>query len=188
MRVPAYIKKIIEDSRSIERQTETLKINEIQIVSVAWITDSQTKHFSEAIRDRQDDGNKKINLLKQFKLYIDKDNLIRCERRILKAQLDESSKFLLLLAEKDLYCVTTHCQRRTCFLSLLRIMQFCNIKSSKLHVFDLSAIRQTVKSVIRKCRNSRIIIIQILHLPTRMEKSKRYIFAYSRAPEHVPFI
>ncbi|CAC5355044.1 unnamed protein product [Mytilus coruscus] len=101
LRVTAYVQRFIAYCRSRQKRTGNLYTQEIRNVTLTLIQDVQQRHFCEVKQRLQKGETKTHNLVKQLKLYLDKDNLIRCEGRIHNAPLDESTKFPILLPAKD---------------------------------------------------------------------------------------
>ncbi|CAC5355062.1 unnamed protein product [Mytilus coruscus] len=101
LRVTAYVQRFIANCRSREKRTGNLNIQEIQNATLTLIQEVQQRHFCDVKLSLQIGEIKTHNLVKQLKLYLDKDKLMRCEGRIHNAPLDESTKFPILLPAKD---------------------------------------------------------------------------------------
>ncbi|CAC5417610.1 unnamed protein product [Mytilus coruscus] len=105
------------------------------------------KHYSEIIQDLQTEKGKQYNLVKQLKLYIGKDKLMRCNGRIINAPLEENIKCPILLPAKDklkqLIIMDAHVTHLHSGLSstvtLLR------------QTYWIPSIRHVIKSTIHKC-------------------------------------
>ncbi|XP_071127721.1 uncharacterized protein [Mytilus edulis] len=147
LRITAYVRRFITNCRKRAIHTGMLNTIEIQNASLTWIIYIQKKHYSEIIQDLQTGEGKKHNLVKQLKLYIAQDKLIRCDGRIHNAPLEENTKFPILLPAKDkltqLIIMDAHLTHFHSGLSstvtLLR------------QTYWIPSIRQVIKSIIHKC-------------------------------------
>ncbi|XP_033728065.1 uncharacterized protein LOC117317061 [Pecten maximus] len=99
------------------------------------------------MQDLRSKSSKPHNLVRQLRLYLDEDNLIRCGGRINNAPASHDAKFPYLLPTKhkftELLVRNLHLQNHHCgvgsTITLLR------------QRFWIPAIRQLVNSVLRKC-------------------------------------
>ncbi|XP_063420482.1 uncharacterized protein LOC134705689 [Mytilus trossulus] len=147
LRVIAYVERFIFNCRSREKRTGNLNTQELQNATYTLIQEVQRRHFLDVKLSLQNGETKTHNLVKQLKLYLDKDNLIRCEGRIHNAPLDESTKFPILLPAKDrltrLVIMDAHISHLHSGLSstvtLIR------------QTYWIPTIRQVANSILRKC-------------------------------------
>ena len=80
---------------------DELAATEIQDVSTEWIRDTQHRNYDDVSLSLQKKAATN-NLVKQLKLYIDSEELIRCGGgRIDNTRTTMSSKFPVLLSQKD---------------------------------------------------------------------------------------
>ena len=147
LRITAYVRRFITNCRKRAIHTGMLNTIEIQNASLTWIIYIQKKHYSEIIQDLQTGEGKKHNLVKQLKLYIAKDKLIRCDGRIHNAPLEEYTKFPILLPAKD--------KLTQLIIMDAHVTHFHSGLSSTVtllrQTYWIPSIRQVIKSIIHKC-------------------------------------
>ena len=95
--VTAYLYRFIHNTRqfSSSQQTGPLTVSELTRANLKWIQDIQNSVFFKEIANIQS-GRNRLPLVRQLKLFIDKD-LLRCGGRIHNAPLSELAKFPYLL-------------------------------------------------------------------------------------------
>ena len=88
----------IDNCRKRTKRTGPLTVDEIRRTFVIWIQDAQRQKCANVIDELQGQANSKPqSIIRQLKLYMDKDNLVRCRGRIQNAPVSETTKYLLLL-------------------------------------------------------------------------------------------
>jgi len=120
LHVTCYVLKFVKHCRNKKRYNlrssraqEGFTKVEIQQATRLWIIDVQNDRFSEE-RDQilNNTRTNKIPLLRQLRLYIDDENIVRCAGRIHNSQLEECTKFPILLPKKhrftDLIIMDAH--------------------------------------------------------------------------------
>ena len=146
--VTAYMNRFIHNSRkySASRQTGPLTVLELTSAKVQWLHHVKHSTFTDEI-DNLISKRHRLPLVRQLKLILDHDGLIRCGGRIHNAPLSELAKFPYLLLSHHIF--TT--------------LVIKNAHATQLHSgvnATLSAIRQTywipsarqrINSVIKKC-------------------------------------
>lgn len=100
----AYVKRFIKNCR-VEYNTrrlsrlELLTVQELQEAERLWLHSSQSlKYLAEITNLKSND--KRLTLVKQLQLFLDKNGFLRCSRRIHNAPLTELCRFLYLLPAK----------------------------------------------------------------------------------------
>ena len=94
IRVTAWVKRFISNSRNTEKRKDELSIIEIVESKEFWFKKIQHEEFKDVISDilKQRRNQQQI----QFGLYIDEGGLIRCRNRMYNLlPTEESSKILL---------------------------------------------------------------------------------------------
>ncbi|CAC5383438.1 unnamed protein product [Mytilus coruscus] len=100
LRVSAYVLRFIQNCRK-DKHSGMLTVSDIQNMSIMLIRNSQHRNYAEIMKDLKEKQTKN-SLVKQLKLYLDHENIIRCGGgRINNANTLESAKFPVLLPSKD---------------------------------------------------------------------------------------
>ena len=96
--VTAYVMRFIHFSRG-NRNTGPLATAELQQAKHMWIKDCQRQVFSKEGTNLQSNppAAKRLPLVRQLRLFLDKNNCLRCGGRIHNAPLSQLSKFPFLL-------------------------------------------------------------------------------------------
>ncbi|VDI60377.1 Hypothetical predicted protein [Mytilus galloprovincialis] len=123
LRVTCYVFKFVNickskrpyNLRKYARHGKDITKDEIDRATRTWITDIQNEKFSsekEQLANPSHDKN--LPLVRQLRLFIDTEGVIRCAGRIHNSQLDDSAKFPVLLPKKnqftDLIILNAHLQ------------------------------------------------------------------------------
>jgi len=83
------------------KQDGPLTSDELYNAKMLWIKDCQAEAFwKELVNLNSQSPSKRLPLVRQLRLFLDKDGLIRCGGRIHNAPLDQLAKFPYLLAPK----------------------------------------------------------------------------------------
>ncbi|XP_071180616.1 uncharacterized protein [Mytilus edulis] len=149
IRVTAYVMRFIQNIRnskdkrsigfiSVEERCKALKV---------LIMTVQQETFKDEIESLNSSSQKKVPLVRQLKLYTDKNGLLRCTGRIQNAPVKESTKYPLLLPTHhsltSLIVMDAH--TKTLHAGLNSTIAYIQQK------YWIPRIRQCVKSQIRKC-------------------------------------
>ena len=95
-----YLKKCIGEPSVNEEFNNSVGANEIESAELVWIRSVQEQCFWEEIRFLKQSSGKKPLYVKQFGLYLDNDDLIRCRGRINNSSLPLESKNPVFLPAK----------------------------------------------------------------------------------------
>ena len=100
LRVTAYVTRFIQNCRRIveERNTLDLTPTEIRQASMTWIRAVQHKSYVKEIECLK--AKTRNHLVRQLRLYLDDEGLIRCGERINNAPILEDAKYPILLHRK----------------------------------------------------------------------------------------
>ncbi|XP_071128314.1 uncharacterized protein [Mytilus edulis] len=149
IRVTAYVMRFIQNIRnskdkrsigfiSVEERCKALKV---------LIMTVQQETFKDEIESLNSSSQKKVPLVRQLKLYTDKNGLLRCTGKIQNAPVKESTKYPLLLPTHhsltSLIVMDAH--TKTLHAGLNSTIAYIQQK------YWIPRIRQCVKSQIRKC-------------------------------------
>ncbi|XP_071138614.1 uncharacterized protein [Mytilus edulis] len=149
IRVTAYVLRFIQNLRnSRDKRTigfisveERCKALEVLIVA------AQQQTFKDEIDSLNSSSQKKVQLVRQLKLYTDKSGLLRCTGRIQNAPVKESTKYPLLLP-------THHSLTSLIVMDAHTKTLHAGLNSTIAYIqqnYWIPRIRQCVKSQIRKC-------------------------------------
>ncbi|CAC5425528.1 unnamed protein product [Mytilus coruscus] len=87
--------------RKNARHEKHITKDEIDRTTCTWIIDIQNEKFSREKEQLPNPSqNKNLPLVRQLRLFIDTEGVIRCAGRIHNSQLDDSAKFPVLLPKK----------------------------------------------------------------------------------------
>ena len=146
--VTAYVLRFILNSRKRQPAlTGPLTATERIAAMKQWVSSTQMSSFPTEFAYLQKTHRVCPNLVKQLRLYLDKDNLLRCSGRIHNAPVSDSTKFPLLLPSKhqltDMIIQDTHkkLHHGGVAVTVTAIRQ----------VYWIPSIRQRVRSVLRRC-------------------------------------
>ena len=100
LRVTAIVLQFIRNLRKREPRPETLELLAEQLIQAEkmWIRCTQSSAFQAEIRQLAIGGTNPM--VKQLRLFIDTDNIVRCEGQISQSTLPESAKRPILLPSK----------------------------------------------------------------------------------------
>ena len=103
LRVSAYVYRFITAIRKHnDCQCEQLTATEIDLARIQWIKNSQYQIYATEISNLNspNSSNKQSTLVRQLRLFIDNNGLLRCGGRIHNAPLTQVAKFPYLLPPK----------------------------------------------------------------------------------------
>ena len=150
LNITAYILRFISNIRNrTSTQTGSLSVMELNRAQSTWILSCQQECFPKEIQNLKSTstGKKRLPLVRQLQLYLDKAGYLRCGGRIHNAPLSETAKFPLLLPSKHpltaLIVLATHA-------TVLHGGVNSTVTALRQKFWIISA-RQYVKSIIRTC-------------------------------------
>jgi len=100
----AYVFRFLNNLRqpSSLRQTGPLTTSELTQANLKWIHNTQHTTFSKEIANIQSRHNR-LPLVRQLRLFLDSNNLLRCGGRIHNAPISELAKFPYLLPSRHYF-------------------------------------------------------------------------------------
>ena len=153
--VTAYALRFIHNCRGKhqDRITGPLIPAELFSAEIQWVKQCQFEVYSSELThlSSKSPGQKRTTLIRQLRLFLDNDGLVRCSGRIHNAPLSSATKFPLLLPPKHMFTslviLSTHIQLfhagTNATLTLIR------------QKFWIPSGRQCVKSLLRRCATCR---------------------------------
>jgi len=121
LRVSSYVIRFVKNLKQLNpslRQTGPLQPDETSKALQSWIHHSQQTMFSNELHNLQSKSSnaKRLPLIRQLSLFLDKNHIIRCGGRIHNAPVSETTKFPILLPKKhqltSLIVLATHKDQR----------------------------------------------------------------------------
>lgn len=149
LRVVSYIFRFIGNCRKrlSQRNYNSLKCEEMKEASVTLLRAVQRKSYIKEMDNLKSINTKRLPLVKQLRLYLDNNGLLRCGGRINNAPIEESTKFPYLLPPKchftELIIKDAHEKQK--HGSLNNTITFIQ------QTYWIPKIRQCVKKILRKC-------------------------------------
>ena len=146
--VTAYVLRFTNNAKHTSPNSAThLSPAELSLANMKWVHAVQHEQFSAEIQNLQQSKSPQLSLVRQLRLFLDNDMLLRCGGRIHNAPLSELAKFPYLLPPKhhftNLVILQAHTQLHhsgvNATLTLLR------------QRYWIPSGRQRVRSLLRKC-------------------------------------
>ena len=101
LRITAYVLRFISNCRLqlMDRRHGPCNAKEIENSEMLWIRSCQRENYDDEYMELkgEKEHNKILPRLRQLKLFLDKNRIIRCKGRIENAPIAESAKFPILL-------------------------------------------------------------------------------------------
>ena len=123
-----------------------LTVPELTAANQKWLYNVQHTIFAHEISNLQSGGSC-LQLVRQLRLFLDKNGLLRCGGRIHNAPLSDSAKFPCLLPSRHHFTVL--------IIKNVHSAQFHSGVNATLtalcHRYWILTARQRIKTVIRKC-------------------------------------
>ena len=149
LRVTAYTCRFINNCKHPRnRETGSLTANELHDAEIRWLKSCQSTQFQAEIASlKTDSTSSRLPLVKQLRLYLDDDGLVRCGGRIHNAPVEYATKFPYLLPKKH--------ELTKLIVSDAHTRQLhSGVNSTVIQLrqkFWIPSIRQCVRSVLRTC-------------------------------------
>ncbi|XP_045208291.2 uncharacterized protein LOC123560095 [Mercenaria mercenaria] len=151
LRVTAYVLSFVQRCRKpavrVQRCHRSLGIDEIQSAERLWLQHCQQASYSIEINNLRTGTSRRLTLVRQLRLFLDADEILRCGGRIYNAPLSEMTKFPVLLPAKHPLTIVI-------VLDANREIQHSGVSATITLIrqrYWIPTIRQCVKSVIRRC-------------------------------------
>ncbi|XP_045213485.2 uncharacterized protein LOC123564176 [Mercenaria mercenaria] len=153
-RVTAYVRRFIDNCRTQhqDRLVDAITVTELREAEMNLIRQCQSTVYNEVI-EKLRSGKSRLPLVRQLRLYIDREGYIRCGGRIHNAPLNEYTRFPILLPAK-------HPLTRLIVLDAHQKQLHSGISATICHLrqrYWIQTIRQCVKSLLRRCITCRKI-------------------------------
>ena len=148
LRVTAYVHRFIRNCRRPrdERLTNSLSATELKEAEVKWLRSCQTTNFQDEVENLQSNSTR-LPLVKQLRLYLDQQGLLRCGGRIHNAPLEYDVKFPYLLPKK-------HVLTKLIVFDVHKNQLHSGVNSTITQIrqkYWIPSIRQCVRSLLRTC-------------------------------------
>jgi len=146
--ITAYVCRFLHNVKhpSSSRQTGPLTTSELSQANLMWIHNIQHTEFSSEIANLQSRLSR-LPLVRQLKLFLDDNNLLRCGGRIHNAPLSELARFPYLLPSRHHFT--------TLVILRAHLTQLHSGVNATLTILRQSywipSARQRIKSIIRRC-------------------------------------
>lgn len=114
LRVTSYVLRFVSNcKREVEKQDGLLKVDEIHQAEKLWINSCQHGIYHEELSRLKTKGSLPA-IVRQLRLFIDSDGLLRSGGRIHNAPLSEEAKFPILLPQRHPFTrlIIEDCHRR----------------------------------------------------------------------------
>ncbi|XP_028407550.1 uncharacterized protein LOC114530168 [Dendronephthya gigantea] len=143
-------------------RSQTLNADEINHAKNVWIREIQSKAYSSELANLQQTNVPRVPLVRQLRLFILEDNIIRCGGRIHNAPVKHSAKFPILLPANDhLTTLVVNDAHKTALHS--------GLNHTLTHVrqrYWIPKARQFIKKLLRRCVTCRKVNGQPYRAPT----------------------
>ena len=146
--VTAYVHRFIYNSRhqGASRVEGPLTVSELTQSNLQWIRQAQTETFADEVANLKVKS-RRLPLVRQLRLFLDSDGLLRCGGRIHNAPVSELMKFPYLLPSRHNFTILVI---RNAHVSHLHSGVNATLTTLRQQYWIPSA-RQRIKTVIRKC-------------------------------------
>jgi len=145
--VTAYVLRFIAIMQKGIHNTGHLTPSELSKAKLKWLYAIQHEVFPEEITNLQSQSRSRLPLVRQLRLFLDDDQLLRCGGRIHNAPLSELAKFPYLLPSKHhfmkLIVLHTHTQQHHSGVDATLTM----VRQQ----YWISSGRQRIRSLLRTC-------------------------------------
>lgn len=101
LRITALVTRFIKRLRKQETPSGPITTTELDDSKTSWVKNRQQNAFPDEIYNLQSKSRHRTTLVRQLRLYLDKDGLLRCGGRIHNAPIPENAKFPILIPSKD---------------------------------------------------------------------------------------
>ena len=177
LRVTSYVLRFIHNCKSNKdkRTISTLSVEEIQNASIQWIKTVQESAFQEEIKSINSD--RKMAIVRQLRLFIDKNGILRSGGRINNAHIKETTKHPFLIPTK-------HRFTNMIVMDAHENQLHGGVNSTVTQLrqtYWIPRIRQCVRNILNKCVTCKRVIGQSYPKPDPPQLQK------DRLLEDIPF-
>ena len=162
LRVTALVQRFVQNCKLSheEQSVGTITSRELRSAERLLLQHCQATEYSDEITSLKT-GISRQPLVKQLRLFIDSDKIIRCGGRINNASVSEMTKFPILLPKK-------HHLTRLIVQDAHRLHLHSGVNATVNYIrqkYLIPAIRQCVQAVIRKCVTCRRVVGKAYRVP-----------------------
>lgn len=146
IRLTAWCNRFVHRLKGCTNNSKSLTSEEIHDAEIQWLKHVQSDKFSEDIKSVN--TTTPSNLVKQLDLFIDDSGLLRCGGRLGNADLNEASRYPILLPKNNTF---THLVVERVHKKLLH----CGVSQTLSEIrnrFWIPQGRATVRSILSRCR------------------------------------
>ena len=156
LRTTAYVLRFLHNCRSMnyQRKVSYITVEEIHNAILKWIRNIQETTFQEEIKCLTEKSTKKPSTVRQLKLYMDEQNILRYGGRIDNAPLSETTRYPYVLPTKHTFPTLVIMDAH-----FTQLHGGVNITVTHLRkTYWILKISQSVKTILRKCVTCRKVI------------------------------
>uniref|UniRef100_A0ABM0M187 Uncharacterized protein LOC102806767 n=1 Tax=Saccoglossus kowalevskii TaxID=10224 RepID=A0ABM0M187_SACKO len=148
LRVTVLIRRFVDKlRRRISTANSSISAEEIAKAEKTWVSDLQQRHFADSFTTIRHNNKRFGVLVRQLRLFIDDDGVLRCGSRLHNADVNFTTKFPALLPSKHYF--TTLLVRRE--HERLHHSGTQAVVTAIRQQYWITNIRQTVNYIIRRC-------------------------------------
>ena len=143
--VTAYVNRFIQTlCNKVQVSKGPLTAIELDKARMQWIHSRQQEVYWREIKNLSTPNSKRLILVRQLRLFLDKEGFLRCGGRIHNAPLDENTKFPCLLPPRHYFTrLIVHATHAHAGVT--------NTVTSLRQTYWIPTARQYVKSLLRHC-------------------------------------
>jgi hypothetical protein len=153
--VTAYVYRFLHNLRKdCQKVVGPISATETQAALKLWIANCQSLHYDNELANLTSSSSTRLPLVRQLRLFLDHDGFLRCGGRVHNPPLSELAKFPYLLPKgcrlTELIVQDAHCKQ---------LHSGINATVTALRqTYWITAIRQYVKKLLRRCVTCRKVI------------------------------
>ena len=148
-RVSAWVLRFLRNTLNpdVKIQDDVIRASEITNANKLWIEYTQRLHYPQEFQSLSKKSNTPSTLVRQLKIFLDQDDVLRCGGRLHNAPISEDAKFPVLLPPKHAYTklLILDAHHRTAHSGVQGTVTLLR------QTYWITGIRVSVKSVIRNC-------------------------------------
>ncbi|XP_070541647.1 uncharacterized protein [Ptychodera flava] len=163
-RITALVLRFVGNLRNPNnRVTGEITAREIKAAEKLWIIGVQSECYADELRLLKSNERKHGQLVKQLKLFLDEDHIVRCGGRLHNSPLTETAKFPALIPKYHHFTrlIVLYHHRRSKHIGLQGTV------TTLRQYYWIPSIRIVVKSVTRHCVTCKFVIGQSYQAPIR---------------------
>ena len=161
LRVTALVLRFVAKLKKDHRKPNEITPSDLQIAETLWIKGVQQQEYEREYRALRDQNKKLGPLVKQLKLFVDENNIIRCGGRLHNAPINYDTKFPILLPA---YHRFSYLIIRAEHFKLLHSGVEATMTGVRQRYW-ITKTRQAVKSALRNCVICKLVIGKPYRVP-----------------------